>query len=177
MAAAGKMSRAERIYRGVLPPRWTRSPLRLLCSLGGFEERAVLAVAGLFELVGGNEAERRGVDAVAQARRRGAVVEDVAQVRVGVGRAHLHAAHAVRGVGELGDVGGFERPHEARPARAGLELVGRGEQGLPGNYIDVDPGLVMIPEFVGNGGSVALQRLTSYCTRESFVRSSASVGI
>src|SRR5438876_4962142 len=142
------MSRAAKIYRGVLPPRWTTSPLRLLFALGWLEERAVLAVAGFFELIGGNEAEGRGVDAVAQTRRRGTVVEEVTQVRVGAGRAHLHAAHAVRGVGELGDVGGFERPHEARPPGAGIELVGGGEQGLAGNHIDVDPGLVVIPELV-----------------------------
>src|SRR5262249_9444715 len=54
------------------------------------EERAVLAVPFLFELRGGNEAERGGVDAVTQASRARAVGEEMSQVRVAAGRAHLH---------------------------------------------------------------------------------------
>ena len=59
------------------------------------EERAVRAVALGLELVRRDEAQRRRVDAVAQVRRRRAVVEHVAEVRVAALRAHLGPRHAV----------------------------------------------------------------------------------
>ena len=36
-----------------------------------------------------------------------------------------------------------------RPTAAGVELVDRGEQRLPGDHIDVDPRLVVVPELAG----------------------------
>ena len=53
-----------------------------LLAVRSVEQLRVLAVAFLLELAGRDEAHRRGVHAVAQARRLRAVVEDVAEVRV-----------------------------------------------------------------------------------------------
>src|SRR5262245_47860756 len=120
-------------------------------SAGGLhlvEQRLVLPVSRFLELRDGNESQRGRVDAIAQARRPGTVREQVAEVRVGVGRAHLHPLHAVRVVGVLGHVGFLERLREARPAGARIELVDGGEQRLARQDVDVDPGLVMVPELV-----------------------------
>src|SRR5262245_30816029 len=85
----------------------------------------------------------------------------MAQVRVTARRARLDAAHAVRGIHVLRDVLRLDRAHEAGPSRAGLELVGRGEEWLPGHDVDVDPGLVMVPELVAERrlGGAALRHL------------------
>src|SRR5579864_3362212 len=66
------------------------------------------------------------VDAIAQMRRRGAVVEYVAQVASATAAVHLGADHAVGAVGRR-----FNRARdrivEARPAGAALELSFRDE--------------------------------------------------
>ena len=99
-----------------------------------------------------DEAQRRRVDAVAQAAAVARpVVEDVAEVAVGAARAHLGADHAVRAVAQLLDVRRLDRLGEARPAAARLELVGRGEQRLAGDDVDVDPGLVVVEQSAGAG--------------------------
>src|SRR5438445_6110965 len=55
------------------------------------EEREILPVTLLGELVRGDEPQRRRVHAVALASRRRPVVEDMAQVRVGMCRPDLRA--------------------------------------------------------------------------------------
>ena len=109
------------------------------------EQMRVLAVAFLDELRRGDEAHRRGVHAVAHAGRTRAVVEQVAEVRVGVSRANLRARHAQRAIGLRRDVLGHERTREARPAGAGLELVGRAEERLAGDDVHVNARLVVVP--------------------------------
>src|SRR3546814_13795119 len=61
----------------------------------------------------------------------------MAEVAVAMRRAHLGADHAMRAVLQLVHVGRHDRLGEAGPAAAGLELVGRGEQRLAGNDVDV----------------------------------------
>ena len=71
------------------------------------------------------EVERAGVDAVAQAGRLGAVVEDVAEVGVAAAADDFGAAHEEAVVG-LGLDGVVDRlVEEARPAGAGVELGAR----------------------------------------------------
>src|SRR5215471_1266686 len=94
------------------------------------EQLPVFAVSLGLELVDRDEAQRRRVDAVALARRRGAVVEDVAQVRVGALRADLGATHEERAIVLRHDVRPVERPREAGPAGPRVELVARAEQWL-----------------------------------------------
>ena len=48
----------------------------------------------------------------------------------------------------LGDVVRLDRLDEARPAGAGVELVGRGEERLARDHVHVDAGLVVVPELV-----------------------------
>src|SRR5262249_12447596 len=90
-----------------------------------FEQDLVLAVALFLEVLDRDEAHRGGVHAVAQVRGRRAVVEDVAQVRIRLGRAHLgplsDEGQALAGL----DVALFERLPEARPARARVVLLER----------------------------------------------------
>src|ERR1043165_10241669 len=82
------------------------------------EELRVFAVSLGLELICGDEPQRCRVDAVAQAGRFRAVVEDVAEARVAELAADLDADHAVRRVALLDDRAGDERLPEARPARA-----------------------------------------------------------
>src|SRR5438876_855145 len=58
-------------------------------AVGPLEEPPIPPVALSLELIGGNEAERRGIHAVPFSGRGRAVVEDVAEVGVAVLRTHL----------------------------------------------------------------------------------------
>src|SRR3546814_5592351 len=62
----------------------------------------------------------------------------MAEGAVAMRRAHLGADHAMRAFLQLVHVGRHDRLGEAGPAAAGLELVGRGEQRLAGNDVDVE---------------------------------------
>src|SRR5438876_5831292 len=116
--------------------------------LGLLEQRQEALVALGLQTLDRNEAQRGGVDAVAQARRRGAVVEQVAQVGIAVGGPDLGPLHEEGAVALLGDVRRLERPREAGPPGAGLELVERAEQRLPGHHIDINAGAVVVPVLV-----------------------------
>ena len=61
------------------------------------------------------------INAVAQAGRLGAVVEDVAEMTAAAPAMHLGANHAVAAIDGLADIA-LDRGIEARPARAALEL-------------------------------------------------------
>src|SRR5712691_2358419 len=75
------------------------------------------------------EVHRHPVDAIAQMRRRRAVLEDVTEMAAAAAAMHLVAHHAVAGVGRFFDRPGF-RVVEARPAGAALEFLFRREQRL-----------------------------------------------
>src|SRR5947209_3696892 len=87
------------------------------------EEMLVLPVALGLELVGRDEAERRGVHAVALAGRRRTVIEDVSEVRVRVLRADFGAGHEELAIRLRHDVRRLERLRKAGPAGAALELI------------------------------------------------------
>jgi hypothetical protein len=97
------------------------------------------------------KAERGGVDAVAQAGGRGAVVEDVGQVGVALAAQRLGAAHeqAVIGLGAHVLRGG-RRP-ETRPAGTGLKLFVAAEQGVAAAHAAIHTGFVIIPVAAGKG--------------------------
>src|SRR5262245_33436195 len=82
-------------------------------------------------------------------------------MRAGVLRVNLGPPHEELPVLALGDVPGDDRPGEARPAGARVELVERAEEGLAGDDVDVDPGLVVVPELVAERrlGRLALRHL------------------
>ena len=115
------------------------------------EERQVLAVALRLELLDRDEAERRRVDAVAQPRRRRPVVEDVTQVGVAVLGAHLGPRREQLAILATDDVFVLERPREARPAGARVELVEGAEERLARGDVDVDARLLVVPEGVAEG--------------------------
>src|SRR5262245_5252026 len=81
---------------------------------------------GLFRL----QLQRRGVDAVAQAGRAGAVVEDMAEMAVAFRAQHFGADHAVTDIPLLVDMAFDRGLGKARPATAGVELGVGLEQGL-----------------------------------------------
>src|SRR5688500_18011219 len=75
------------------------------------------------------EAQCSGVDAVALARRGRSVLEDVSLVGAADGAVYLRAAHEGAAVLLCLDVGCVERLPEARPARTGIVLGVRREEG------------------------------------------------
>uniref|UniRef100_A0A0N4Z7G3 PE-PGRS family protein n=1 Tax=Parastrongyloides trichosuri TaxID=131310 RepID=A0A0N4Z7G3_PARTI len=75
-----------------------------------------------------HEAQRDGVDAVAQTRGRRPVREDVALMAVAAGAACLDAHHAVAVVAHGANMGRIDRLGEAGPAGAAFELGSRPEQ-------------------------------------------------
>src|SRR5882724_1941908 len=99
----------------------------------------------------GLEIQRRRVDAVALARRLGAVGKDVAEMSGTAGAMHLGARHeeAAVGLGLDGFLAG--RLIEARPAGAGIELRRRIEHRLAAADAGIRPRLMMVPELAGEG--------------------------
>src|SRR5262245_45032101 len=106
------------------------------------ERTGELAVALRREPLRWDEAERRAVDAVAKPRGPWTVVEDVAEMASRVLAFDLDVPRRLEGrrIG-LDDVRRRERPREARPTGAAVELVLRAEQRLAGDDVDVDPGV------------------------------------
>lgn len=66
-------------------------------------------------------------------------------------RTDLGADHVVAGVVPFVDIGGFDRLRKTRPATTRLELVGRGEQRLAGDDVDIDAGLVVVQVLAVSG--------------------------
>src|SRR5512147_1227885 len=132
------------------PPDGSRAPGLLSAVRGALagEERLVLAVALLLQLVGRDEAQRGRVEAVAEAGRLRPVGEHVAEVGAGVLRADLGAEDPEGDVASLLHVRLIERLREAGPARPRVELVERGEERLPRDHVHVDAGGVVVPVIV-----------------------------
>src|SRR3954451_12718474 len=106
------------------PARTARSSV--MCDLHLVQ---VASVALGLHIVSMNEPQRGRIDAIAQsAAVRRAVRKHVAEVAVGMCRAHFHAAFDV--VWALVHVYWIDRPGEARPAGSGVVLVDRCEQRL-----------------------------------------------
>ena len=92
------------------------------------------------------------------AGRRGAVVEDVAEVQVGVLGADLGAGHEELAVRFRDDVRWLQRTREARPAGAGFELIARAEKRLAADGVHVNAGGVSggcLEEYIANVGERA----------------------
>src|SRR6516225_10658920 len=77
----------------------------------------------------GLEVHGHAVDAIAQMRRRGPVVEHVAEMAAATAAMHLGAHHAIASIGRAFDRT-LDRVVEARPTRAALEFLLRYEQRL-----------------------------------------------
>src|SRR5882672_12835065 len=95
------------------------------------------------------EIQRRRVDAVALARRLGAVGKDVAEMGGAAGAMHFRAGHEEAAVGLRlhGLLPG--RLIEARPARAGIELGRRIEHRRAAADAGIHAVVVMVPEPAG----------------------------
>ena len=98
------------------------------------------------------EFQRGGVDAVAQACRRGAVVEDVPLVRPAGGAVHLRTQHEEEAAVLFGlDVLLIYGSVEARPARAGVVLRLGAKERRAASDAAVDAFLLVIPVLAGKG--------------------------
>src|SRR5215218_7728012 len=98
------------------------------------------------------------VDAVAQMRRRRAVLEHMAEMAAAAAAMHLGADHAVAAVGRGLDRA-RDRVVEARPAGTALELLLGCEQFLPAPRAGERAGALLVIERAGAGtlGAVAAQ--------------------
>src|SRR5262249_47870920 len=111
----------------------------------------------------GLEVHGDAVDAIAQMRRRGAVVEHVAEMAAAPAAMHLGAHHPIASIGR-----GFDRTLnrivEARPTGAALELLLRHEQRLAASGADERAGTLLIVERAAAGrfGPVSAQHLVLF---------------
>src|SRR5258705_7535339 len=95
--------------------------------------------------------QRRRVDAVALASRRGSVLEDVAKMAAAAPAVHLHPLHAVARVPLRDHGAGIGGAREARPPGAALELVVGAEQLGAAARAEEAPGLVIVPQRSAEG--------------------------
>ena len=65
--------------------------------------------------------------------------------------AHFGAAHVVAEIVVFGNGGGINRVGEARPAAAGIEFVGRAEQGFATDDVHINAGFEQVVVFVAEG--------------------------
>src|ERR1700733_13376369 len=113
------------------------------------KEFAILAVPFAFEFVEGDEAQRRRIDAIAQAACVArAVAKHVTQMAVPVACPHFGTGLSVADVGFLFYVFGFHWLGEARPAAVTIELVERRKKRLARNDIDVEAWFMVIPKSI-----------------------------
>src|SRR5262249_18072019 len=104
-----------------------------------------------FHVVAMHEAQRRGIDAIAQsALRTRSVIEDMAQVAVAGCGADFGTDHSVRGIPQFVDCRGRNGPREARPATARFVLGRRPKQRLAGYDVNVDTGLVVVEKLAAS---------------------------
>src|SRR3984957_16078635 len=89
------------------------------------------------------------------------VAEDMAEMTTTVGRSNLGTDHVVAQVHCLRDIGLLQGDGKARPATTAVELLGRGEQWLPRHDVDVNVGILLVPELVVEGRLCCA--LLSYC--------------
>src|SRR5436853_1037872 len=97
------------------------------------------------------ELEGRGVDAIPEPGRLGAVVEHVSQVRTAVRALDLGPPHEQAAIGLLLHAPFLNGRPETWPPGSGVELRLRGKELSPAYYADVGSGLVVVPVFSRKG--------------------------
>jgi hypothetical protein len=142
-----------------------------------FKKVPVAAITRFFKLVGGDESQRRRIDAVAQSRGLGAVIRtDVPDgsrpclLRTSVRTMKSSCPffdHVVR----------LQRAGEAGPPGSRIELVRGAEQGLAGHHIHIDARFVVVPVFIVERRFGAVFTATRYCSGVSVCLSCSSLGI
>src|SRR3954468_4658368 len=112
------------------------------------EQWQVFPVTLFLEVLNRDEVQGGGVDAVAEACWRRAIVEHMPEVRAGDFRVNLGARHAQCHVFVCFDACGLERTGEARPTGAGVILVFRAEEWLAAHAVHVQPCLMVVPKCI-----------------------------
>src|SRR5580704_14457865 len=106
----------------------------------------IFAVAFVFELVDGNEAQGCRIDAVTQSPGIfGAVIKYMTQVARTVARAHLSPVHSMTVVRQFLDVFGLHGLCETWPATVAIKFVEGRKERFTGNDVHVDTWLIVIP--------------------------------
>src|SRR5690606_22061773 len=139
-----------------LPSPHLKTPKKRMT--GNRSNRNFMAIVRLFQFGHRRKAQRCGIDAVAQAGRWRAVVEDVAEMGIADVADDFGAYHAVAAVDLFLHHRRIQRLEVAGPAAAGFEFCIRGEQRRAAADAGVDAGFVMIPVAAGErrfGGGMA----------------------
>src|SRR5271165_2620603 len=92
-----------------------------------------------------HKSERRGIHAIPQMRRRGTIVENMAQMRIAFSARHCRSDHAITRVSDAANVFGRDRLPEAWPAGSRIELRLRVEQGIVAANTAVEALVVQVP--------------------------------
>lgn len=89
--------------------------------------------------------------------------------------AHFGAAHVVAEIVVFGNGGGINWMGEARPAAAGIEFVGRAEQGFAADDVHINTGFEQVVVFVAEGifGRAVLGNLVLLFGQKAFEFGSA----
>ena len=95
-----------------------------------------------------DKAQRGRVDRITPAGRGRSIVENMTEVRVTSGRAHLGALHVEGSIVPFVDALVRDGLGKRGTPRPGIKLVGRTEEGLSRDGIDIDAGLEVVPIFV-----------------------------
>ena len=80
--------------------------------------------------------------------------------------AHFGATHVVAEIVVFGNGGGINRVGKARPSAAGIEFVGRAEQGFAADDVHINAGFEQVVVFMTEGVSVALFWVTGIALRQ-----------
>ena len=115
-------------------------------ALAAFDRTEAASVQGCRSRL---QLQRGRIDAVAQAGRAGAVIEDVAEMAVAFRAQHLGADHAVADVALLVDMAVHRGRGKARPAAAGIELGVGFEQRLAAAGADIGALALLMLVFAG----------------------------
>lgn len=123
---------------------------RLTSHVSPVDGREHLFICGCFQI------ERDGVDAIAQARRSRAVVENVPQVGVATGAGDFNAAHAKTQVFVLVDASGVNGVKKAGPAAVRVEFLIRAKEFRLATHAAVHAFVSAVPIHAGEGAFRAL---------------------
>ena len=133
---------SDAINRCLLSPT---AAARLRALLLPFEERKELAVAFFFQFLDRDETKSGGIDAVAQTARAGAVIENVAEMRITFRATYFGAFHSQSAVRFFDNIFFRDWFGKTGPAAAAVEFIQGSKKRFTGDDIDVNPGRVIVP--------------------------------
>src|SRR5436305_13616583 len=125
--------------------RFCFSTLRLLRDLLWLKQRQIFAVTFLYQFLHRYELQRGGVHAETLAGRRGAIIEQVAEMRITRFSPNLGTLHSIRSIAFFCHAICLDGLGETGPARATIEFIQGTQERFAGDDIHVNSWLVIIP--------------------------------